>query len=56
MLKLILTAAIVSSALALPALGAEMKCDDATMKSMDKMMMGMKDMGTKAKAMRRAIF
>lgn len=52
MLKPILTGAIVASALTLPALGAEMKCDDATMMSMDKQMMGMKDMGTKAKAMK----
>lgn len=51
MLKLILTAAIVGT-LAVPALAAEMKCDEATMASMDKMMMGMKDMGTKAKAMK----
>ena len=52
MLKSILIAAILSTALALPAVGAEMKCDEASMKMMENQMMGMKDMGTKDKAMK----
>ena len=51
MLKSILTATVFASALIVPALATEMKCDDATMTMMEKQMKGMKDMAMKDKAM-----
>ena len=52
MLKTVLSATILVGALTVPAMAAEMKCDDQSMMMMQSQMDGMKDMAMKDKAMK----